>query len=351
MKKHIVIIETPDGYEGVKRSDNAGLGYRKDTLPIVRQLREKGWEAEVVFYTHEHKETIFQYILNHADAYIHRINPGNLRDEGPYLDMLRRLSAGGIVGMPEADQMLQLGAKDALVKIKGTRFAHDDTFAYHDIETFRTTFPKTLAINERVLKQNRGSTGTGIWRVQLLSDLSEGATTVPLDAKIKCTEAKDNHVEEHTLDGFMTFCEQYIHGKNGMLLDQRFLPRIKEGEVRLLMLDETPINVVHKKPAEGADAFSATLFSGAKYRYDQPSEWPELIKNFLADLPAINDKLGSYQNFPLIWTADFILDDKNGKDIYILGEMNCSCVGFSSQLELASQVADTIIAIVTTRKK
>ena len=56
--------------------------------------------------------------------------------------------------------------------------------------------------------------------------------------------------------------------------------------------------------------------------------------------------LGDY-GLPLIWTADFILDtDENGNDRYILGEMNCSCVGFTSQLELAENVADAIIEIV-----
>ena len=130
-------------------------------------------------------------------------------------------------------------------------------------------------------------------------------------------------------------------GENGQLIDQRFLPRIKEGEVRVLMINRTPINVVHKKPADGADAFSATLFSGAKYRYDPPEQWKELIDPFLAELDNIDARLGPFDTKPLIWTADFILGpkDKAGKDTYILGEINCSCIGFTSQLELADPIA------------
>jgi hypothetical protein len=45
-------------------------------------------------------------------------------------------------------------------------------------------------------------------------------------------------------------------------VDQRFLPRIVEGEVRVLMIYDKPTVVVHKKPAEGQ--LSATLFSGAR---------------------------------------------------------------------------------------
>jgi hypothetical protein len=131
----------------------------------------------------------------------------------------------------------------------------------------------------------------------------------------------------------------------------RFLPRIKEGEIRLLMLHKTPVNVVHKKPAEDADAFSATLFSGAQYRYDQPEDWADLVHSFMANLPVITENLGGY-DLPLIWTADFILDtDEEGRDRYILGEMNCSCVGFTSQLSLSENVAEEIISILSQVEK
>jgi Prokaryotic glutathione synthetase, ATP-grasp domain len=53
-----------------------------------------------------------------------------------------------------------------------------------------------------------------------------------------------------------------VAGENGQLVDQRFLPRIVEGEVRVMMIRDRPINVVHKRPTNGQ--LSATLFSGAK---------------------------------------------------------------------------------------
>jgi hypothetical protein len=54
------------------------------------------------------------------------------------------------------------------------------------------------------------------------------------------------------------------------IIDMRFLPRIKEGEIRVMLMGAKPLFVIHKKPADAKDAFSATLFSGAKYRYDPP---------------------------------------------------------------------------------
>lgn len=172
---------------------------------------------------------------------------------------------------------------------------------------------------------------------------------LPLDTKIKCTEAVDNHVEFRQLGEFLDFCEQYIVGANGQLVDMRFLPRIKEGEIRILLVGTTPIFVVHKKPAEGADNFSATLFSGAKYTYDLPEKWPALIKMFHEVVPTIAEKLGGL-DIPLIWCSDFILDtDQDGNDKYILGEINCSCVGFTSQLEYGIQerIAQEVLARVS----
>lgn len=327
-------------------SDKGLDGYRGDTMPMVRALQQRGQEAEVIFFELDKRDEIFNYVKNNAVAYVSRINPGNLKHEAEYFDMLRELCAAGVIGMPHPDAMIGYGAKDALVKLRHTALVPEDTYAYYTIDEFKAMFPRALANGERVLKQNRGSTGEGIWRVQLVEALESDASIVPLDAKIKCTEAKDNHVEYHELGAFMTFCEQYIIGTNGMLIDMPFLPRIKEGEIRLFMLRDKPINVVHKKPAADADAFSATLFSGAYYRYDKPEQWATLVNGFLGQLDEITSLLGGY-DLPLIWTADFILDtDENGQDTYILGEMNCSCVGFTSELELAHNVAEEILACI-----
>lgn len=344
MKNNIVFFEVRGG------SDKGRDGYRPDTMPMVEELKKRGFNAEVIFFEIAKKDEIYNYVKNNAIGYVSRINPGNLKEENQYFEMLRQLCNDGIVGMPHPDAMIGYGAKDALTKLNDTPLVPTDTYAYYDIDTFKKNFPKTLAKGQRVLKQNRGSTGEGIWRVQLLESSLEDIEEVPLNTKIKCTEAKDNHTEIRELGKFMDFCNQYIVGDNGMLVDMTFLPRIVEGEIRLLMLHNTPVNVVHKKPAEGGDNFSATLFSGAHYRYDDPKEWSKLVESFLSQLPLIKKKLGDYE-LPLIWTADFILDNNDdGSDKYILGEINCSCVGFTSQLELAGDVADCIIKIVNMAK-
>ena len=65
------------------------------------------------------------------------------------------------------------------------------------------------------------------------------------------------------------------------------------------------------------------------------------------DVRYLTEKLGNY-DIPLIWTADFILDTdtKTGKDKYILGEINASCVGFSTHLELSDNIADEVLNLM-----
>jgi len=346
MKKRVVFFEAQGG------SDKGLDGHRRDTLPMVFALKEKGWDAEVVFYDDENKEKVFEYTLENADAYVSRINPGNLANgEKEYFNMLRDLAAKGVLGMPHPDAMIGYGAKDALVKLSDTDFVPNDTFAYYTVEEFLKNFPVSLSKGERVLKQNRGSTGEGIWRVVVVDERTfTPGDALPADTKIKCTEAVDNHVEYRELGEFMKFCEKYIIGDNGMLVDMQFMPRIKEGEIRVLLVGASPIFVVHKKPADAEDAFSATLFSGAKYTYESPQDpkWKPLVDNFLNNLPQMTEKLGGY-DIPLIWTADFMLDwDENKNDIYVLGEINCSCVGFTSHLNegIQEKVAEEIISCV-----
>ena len=64
------------------------------------------------------------------------------------------------------------------------------------------------------------------------------------------------------------------------------------------------------------------------------------------NLDSMIDRLGGYA-IPLLWTADFMLDTgPGGEDTYVLGEINASCVGFTTHLELAEQVADEVVGFI-----
>merc|ERR1712070_508698 len=124
----------------------------------------------------------------------------------------------------------------------------------------------------------------------------------------------------------------------GMLVDQRFCPRIVEGELRYNCIGSKLIGIIHKKPKEGG--ISAVSGTGSVYTFYGPDEklFANLTKGFIEeDMGKIMGSLGlSSEPLPLWWTSDFINASPPGtpseKEKWIVGEFNCSCVGISKCL-------------------
>ncbi|GAB4813686.1 hypothetical protein N2152v2_000732 [Parachlorella kessleri] len=342
----VVIFEVQGG------SDKGLDGHRADTLPIVAALQQRGWDADVLFYSDADRAQLTAHCLATADAFLMRVNPGSYEGftEAAFLAMGRELHAAGVHALQHPDVMMQYGTKDSLVKLRHLQTGLMDTECYYQAADFLQDFPQHLAQSDRVLKQNRGSAGEGIWVVRPHGWERCRGVHLAADVLVDCTEMKDNVTHLYSLGDFMQMCLQYLEGENGLLVDQRFLPRIVEGEVRVLMIYDRPVTIVHKRPAEGQ--LSATLFSGARYTYDDASDpkWQRLVSTWLEALPKVRENLSGL-DYPLIWTADFILDvDEAGGDAYRLGELNASCVGFTTHLELAELVADAIVSVVSSKK-
>merc|ERR1712190_172948 len=89
---------------------------------------------------------------------------------------------------------------------------------------------------------------------------------------------------------------KYLEGgkaAGGQLVDQRFCPRIVEGELRYNLVGDELVGIIHKKPAEGG--ISAVGGTGSIYTYYGPKEkkFATLTKTFAStDLPKIMPALG-----------------------------------------------------------
>merc|ERR1712146_557158 len=90
--------------------------------------------------------------------------------------------------------------------------------------------------------------------------------------------------------------------------DQRFCPRIVEGELRYNQIGDGLVGIIHKKPAEGG--ISAVGGTGSIYTYYGPDEpkFATLTENFLKkDLGGVMPALDlADEPLPLWWTTDFI---------------------------------------------
>jgi len=134
---------------------------------------------------------------------------------------------------------------------------------------------------------------------------------------------------------------KYLEGgkeAGGQLVDQRFCPRIVEGELRYNLVGPKLVGIIHKKPKEGG--ISAVSGTGSVYTFYGPDEplFTNLTTSFIKeDMAKIMPALGlADEPLPLWWTSDFINASPPGtpteKEKWIVGEFNCSCVGISKCL-------------------
>merc|ERR1719413_134379 len=289
--------------------------------------------CQLINYVHDEHDTFFE-VVKAFDALVVRCNPGQIKADGgsqeKFDDSMRTLRKAGMQVWPSPDVMEFMGAKDALCKIASLTIGLEDTLAYYSPIDFESGFKKTMAFQPRVLKQNRGSSGEGIWIIKLKAGnycKTYGERSCTDDEVLDMMEANDNHSEQHTVAEFVEFClngrtaksgtwtskgvGKYLEGgkaAGGQLVDQRFCPRIVEGELRYNMIADDLTGIIHKKPKAGG--ISAVGGTGSIYTYYGPKEkkFASLTKSFTStDLAKIMPALGLEEEpIPLWWTSDFI---------------------------------------------
>ena len=365
-------------------------GNRIDSIPIANGVIAAGGACDLLLYdssggTAAENTAKFDAAASKYDALIVRINPGQLSQGTPegtstaFDDLMNSYIAKGKLVWSSPKIQTQMGAKDALVKIGKLGCGLPDTLAYYDAEALAKGFKACCAYQPRVIKQNRGSAGEGIWLCWLAKEdkslvpfneypakslkPSDDGLSVETDASLndsdflKLMEMNDNHVEYKTVGEFLEFCvygedkgakwESTFKGKyleggkeaGGQLVDQRLLPRISEGEVRILMAGDTCQMAIHKKPQGGG---LSAVGGNSDYTYYTPEDpkYANMVQTLYKDIPTLLPCMGlEGEPLPLLWTADYIPKNPEGwtkaenasdaETEYVVGEFNCSCVGIS----------------------
>jgi hypothetical protein len=345
-------------------------GHRPDSTPIANGIIKTGDACDVLVYDPTKPEA-FAAQAEGYDGLIVRIMPGVLdRTASPgaqaALDaLMNQLLAKGKLVWPDPLVRERIGAKESLYAIRGLSCGLADTAVYRTREEFDTGLKTTVAFQPRVIKQNHGAAGHGIWAVWLQSKpccSNLGDNVLQDHDMLKLMEMSDEHVEYRTVAEFVEFCTNGRNDKSGewrsataggylaehgVVVDQRLLPRICEGEVHLVMVGDKLQQIVHKRPT--AHQGLSTARRNVTLTFFQPgcSEYAELERRFmLDDLPKLLETLDVQQGhrLPLFWTVDLI--PKHGCSVsacalgaceFVAGEFNCSSV---SILEFQDAIAN-----------
>ncbi|KAH8059143.1 hypothetical protein JL722_5697 [Aureococcus anophagefferens] len=336
-KLAVVQFKVPGAKNG--GTDKGPDGNRIDSIPIANGVIKAGGACDMLLYDYE-DHAGFEATIEKYDALIVRINPGQLSQipgvDGVQAKFDATMNAFVAKGKPvwsSPGVQTKMGARDALCKIANMGCGLVDTFAYYDEETLKTEFKKTMAFQPRVIKQNRGSAGEGIWLCWIANEAKDGiigAHEYPSktfgekslgdDVVLKLMEMNDNHVEYHTVGEFLTFC---VEGPDGA----------GAGHVDVDM-------IIHKKPEGGG---LSAVGGNSAYTYYEPTDplYADLLAKLQGDIKnGLLDVLDlKGEKLPLIWTCDYIPKNPEGWDKaenaepmqteYVVGEFNCSCVGIS----------------------
>jgi hypothetical protein len=257
--------------------------------------------------------------LRRVQAVLVWCNPieGGRRRDG--LDaLLREAADAGVLISTHPDTILRLGTKDVLVETCDLPFG-SDVHRVDSLDQLESELPARLAQGPRVLKQHRGHSGIGVWRVERAND----GTLQVRHAQRGCAD------ERMDLAALCDRLAPYFKGEaGGHMIDQAWQPRIAEGMVRAYLVDNRvagfgvqAVNALHpEEPTPGPRLYHSPdlpEFQALKQRLE--AQWIEQLRKRVG-VP--------HERLPLLWDCDFMLGERAAgpPERYVLCEVNVSSV-------------------------
>jgi len=136
---------------------------------IFEELAVLDIHAEPAVFDEEFADEVREQLLA-TDAVLVWVDPISRGKTRTVLDaVLRDVAARKPWISAHPDVIVKMGVKEVLHRTKHLGWG-TDTHLYRSAVDFRTAFPSRLqSAGPRVLKQNRGNDGQGVWKVELLS--------------------------------------------------------------------------------------------------------------------------------------------------------------------------------------
>ncbi len=136
---------------------------------VFEELAAVGVHAEPAVYADDIADEVREQLLA-VDGVLVWVDPISGGKTRALLDaMLRDVASRGPWVSAHPEVILKMGVKEVLHRTKHLGWG-TDTHLYRTAAEFDDAFPSRLqSIGPRVLKQNRGNGGQGVWKVELVS--------------------------------------------------------------------------------------------------------------------------------------------------------------------------------------
>jgi hypothetical protein len=307
---------------------------------IFEELAAVGVHAEPAVYDEAFVEEVREQLVR-ADGVLVWVDPIHQGRTRAALDpLLRDVAARGPWVSAHPEIILKMGVKEVLYRTRHLGWG-TDTHLYASEAEFHRAFPPRLqAAGPRVLKQNRGNGGQGVWKVESVSADAVGGGIV------RVLHAQRGSVPEKLpLAAFMSGCAGYF-AAGGCIIDQPFQARLPDGMIRCYMGVDKVVGFGHQlikalipPPPEGLDSPAAQ--PGPRIMHGADAEPFQALRAKMENewTPQMMQILGvEAGGLPIIWDADFLYGPRtaSGEDTYVLCEINVSsCFGIPEQAPAA----------------
>lgn len=286
--------------------------------PLFDAFAAAGVNAEPAVYHDDFADEVTAQLrgVRAVLVWCNPVEDGRRRDR---LDaLLREVAREGVFVSAHPDAILRLGTKDVLFETRDLPFGSD----VHRIDSLAqlvSDLPLRLRHGARVLKQHRGQSGNGVWRVELSAD---GSLTAQ-HAQRGCTPQRMDWAGLKA-----TLAPYFAPACGGHMIDQAWQPRLAEGMVRAYLVEDRvagfgvqAVNALHPEvPLPGPRLYHGPELPGFQaLRQHLESDWITLLR----------ERVGlAREQLPLLWDCDFMLGDQtaDGAQRFVLCEINVSSV-------------------------
>ena len=238
--------------------------------------------------------------------------------------LLRRIADAGVFVSAHPDTILRMGTKDVLVDVRNLPFG-SDVHRIASLDQLAKELPLRLRRGPRVLKQHRGHSGIGVWRVEHIES----------SHFLKVQHAqRGSEVENLDLSMLLERMAVYFEPENGgHMVDQAWQPRLIDGMVRAYLVADRVAGFGHQavnalypgKPGEPTPTTGPRLYHPAdlaqfqSLRQRLESGWIEQLRECVGV---------SREQLPMLWDCDFMFGEPilDQQDRFVLCEINVSSV-------------------------
>ncbi len=248
--------------------------------------------------------------------------------------LLRQVAASGVFVSTHPDTILRLGTKDVLVDTRDLPFG-SDVVQVDSLEQLAADLPARLQRGPRVLKQHRGHSGIGVWRVE-----SAGARAGAPLLKVRHAQRGSEAVHMDMPALLQRLAPYFEAAQGGHMIDQAWQPRLAEGMLRAYLVEDRVTGFGH----QALNALHPTLPPGPRlYHGSDHAEFQGLKQALEAGwITLLRERLGlSHAQLPMLWDCDFMLGETapGQAQRYVLCEVNVSSVSPFPPSSIAPLVA------------